>query len=231
MAEAVHKSGSPVLVDTYAQKTALRLGVSPEAVRAEFKKAPRPYVRAADEAGETPDQEPPAPRPSMPEYWLLKLLFLHESLVEWATQNLDLNWIQHPLVRSVVSKRFEAHRAGTWQNLGSFLDECDQPEMQNVITEAAAEQRAIPNPAQQLADVSRRLRNLFIDHQLQEMIQRANQPETNEGERIDLLRRQKEIRALKLQPLPPPAACRTAGPRRAQVSTCRFWSSPTRIEW
>src|SRR5271154_5194688 len=35
MAEAVHKTGSAVLVDTYAQKTALRLGVSMESVRAE----------------------------------------------------------------------------------------------------------------------------------------------------------------------------------------------------
>jgi DNA primase len=38
MAEAVRKTGSAVLVDKYAQKTALRLGVSPEAVRAEFKR-------------------------------------------------------------------------------------------------------------------------------------------------------------------------------------------------
>src|SRR5258706_5239756 len=41
MAAAVHKTGNVVLVDKYAQKTALRLGVSPEAVRAEFKKAAR----------------------------------------------------------------------------------------------------------------------------------------------------------------------------------------------
>ena len=40
MAEAVHKTGNAVLIDKYAQKTALRLGVSPEAVRAEFKKVP-----------------------------------------------------------------------------------------------------------------------------------------------------------------------------------------------
>src|ERR1700690_3371541 len=36
MAEAVRKTGSVVLMDKYAQKTALQLGVSPEAVRAEF---------------------------------------------------------------------------------------------------------------------------------------------------------------------------------------------------
>ena len=38
MAEAVHKTGNAVLVDKYAQKTALRLGVSPDAMRGEFKK-------------------------------------------------------------------------------------------------------------------------------------------------------------------------------------------------
>ena len=41
MAEAVHKAGSDVLRDTYAQKTALRLGVAADAVRKEFKKGPR----------------------------------------------------------------------------------------------------------------------------------------------------------------------------------------------
>ncbi len=44
MAEAVHKTGNNVLIDTYAQKTALRLGVTVEAVRAEFKKTPAPHV-------------------------------------------------------------------------------------------------------------------------------------------------------------------------------------------
>src|SRR5580698_10211288 len=51
MAEAVLKTGNTVLADTYAQKTALRLGVSPDAVRAEFRKAPasKPAPAAADE--------------------------------------------------------------------------------------------------------------------------------------------------------------------------------------
>jgi DNA primase len=50
MAEAVHKTGNSVLIDTYAQKTALRLGVAPEAVRAEFKKVPA--ARTESEEGE-----------------------------------------------------------------------------------------------------------------------------------------------------------------------------------
>src|SRR5438309_7911851 len=41
MAEAVHKTANLVLIDKYAQKTALRLGVSPDAVRLEFRKFAR----------------------------------------------------------------------------------------------------------------------------------------------------------------------------------------------
>ena len=48
MAEAVHKTASSVLIDKYAQKTALRLGVTPDAVRAEFKKLSRAKVPAPE---------------------------------------------------------------------------------------------------------------------------------------------------------------------------------------
>src|SRR5215469_124843 len=41
MAEAVHKTNNNVLIDAFAQKTALRLGVSSDAVRAEFRKLSR----------------------------------------------------------------------------------------------------------------------------------------------------------------------------------------------
>jgi DNA primase len=45
MAEKVNRTGNAVLVDTYAQRTATRLGVTAEAVRAEFKKVKPPPVR------------------------------------------------------------------------------------------------------------------------------------------------------------------------------------------
>jgi DNA primase len=67
MAEAVHKTGNVVLVDTYAQKTALRLGVSPESVRAEFKKAAQARKAGPTATEEAETTEAPAPtRPSAP---------------------------------------------------------------------------------------------------------------------------------------------------------------------
>src|ERR1019366_7551343 len=129
MAEAVHKTGNGVLIDKYAQKTALRLGVTPDAVRAEFRKlsrskpaAPEPFEPPVEESSRT---QPP----STHEYWLLKLLLRHDDLVDWAAAHLDPGWVQHPLVRQVVAQRLAAHANQSWISLAAFLEECNTPEM------------------------------------------------------------------------------------------------------
>jgi DNA primase len=212
MAEAVHKTGNTVLIDKYAQRTALRLGVTPDAVRAEFRKLSR-SKRAAPEAEEEPVAEVPAMQPpSTHEYWLLKLVLRHEELLGWAALHLDPEWVQHPLVKQVVSRRLAAHSRETWQGLPDFLDECETPELKNLITEAIAEERPIPNPAQQLADVALRLRNQFLDRRLAASLQRASLPETSDTERLGLLRQQHDLRLLKRQPLSPVAASANGPP-------------------
>jgi DNA primase len=201
MAEGVHKTGSSVLVDKYAQKTALRLGVTPDAVRAEFRKLSRAKA-STPEAVEAPVEESAVPqRPSAHEYWLLKLLLVHDDLVAWAAAHLDPGWVQHPLVRQIVAQRLAAHVNQTWTSLTAFLEACDAPEMQSLVTEVTAEPRPIPNPPQQLSDVALRLRNQFLDRQLAALMQRANQPECGEAERADLLHQQQELRRLKRQPI------------------------------
>jgi DNA primase len=202
MAEAVHKTGSAVLIDTYAQKIALRLGVSPESVRAEFGKA----GRAAPVAQEGPEDEPDAnlevmERPSQSEFWLLKLLLIHDDLVAWTAQHLDLTWVSHPLVRRVVEQRSDAQKDGSWTNLGAFLDNCDSAEMRSLVTEAATEDRKMPNPEKQLADVILKMRNQFLDRQIATVTQKAGLPEISDSERIELLQGQKKLREQKAAPL------------------------------
>jgi DNA primase len=201
MAEAVHKTGNGVLVDKYAQKTALRLGVSPEAVRAEFKKIPVLKAAPAESEAESAAAEIQSLRPSTHEFWLLKLLLLHDELVAWASLHLDVGWIVHPLVRQIVTQRVAAQTNETWKNLAAFLDECETPEMRNLVTEAATEDRKIPNPEQQLADVVQRLRNEFLDHQIAACVQRAGQPGISETERMELLHQQQKLREQKRAPL------------------------------
>ena len=192
--------------------TALRLGVTPDAVRAEFRKLSR-SKRPTPEAARNLPRKAPLPQPPSPhEYWLLKLVLRHEDLVAWAALHLDPEWVQHPLVKQIISRRLAAHSQETWQGLPNFLDECESPDLQSLITQATAEERPIPNPAQQLADVALRLRNQFLDRRLAALLQRAGLPEIAESERENLLREQRDLRLLKRQPLSPGAAAGNGPP-------------------
>lgn len=214
MAEAVHKTGNGVLIDKYAQKTALRLGVQPDAVRTEFRKTPKSKVQSPEPEAEDQVQPDAMPAPSALELVLLKLLIDTDGHVDWVNQHVDPQWISHALAREIVSRRLEAFRSGTWQGIPGFLTQFVQA--QELVTEIVMQplvadvdgtkfhrSKPIPNPAQQLADVALRLRNQFLDQQSAALMQRANQPELDEALRDELLRQQQEIRALKRQPLQP----------------------------
>ncbi len=201
MAAAVQKTGNGVLIDKYAQKTALRLGVSPESVRAEFKKAMLIRRAPAPEGEPETAAEAEAPRPAANELWLLKLLFLHDELMDWAATHLNADWIQNSLAREIVARRLQAHGRQTWNGLAAFLDEGGGGEAQNLVTEAATEDRPIPNPSQQLADVTTRLRNQFIDRQVQSLLLRMNQPDVTEAGRVEFLQEQRRLRELKRAPV------------------------------
>ena len=204
MAEAVCKTGNGVLIDTYAQKTALRLGVAAEAVRAEFKK--NPAATAASRASEeesfedaTPEAEAAPPSPL--ELHLLKLLLLHDELVATAALNLDANWISHPQIRQLVDLRLAAQEHETWHSLAEFLDSCESAEQRSLITEAVTADRKIPNPEIQLADMTLKLRNQFLDRQIGALTQTASQPQAGEVEKTEALLEREKLRAQKRSPL------------------------------
>ena len=213
MAKAVNKTGNGVLIDTYAQKTALRLGVHPDAVRLEFRKIGKhaPPAEAGDEE-ELPKDS--FVRPSPMELVLLKLLLDTDDHVDWVAKHLDLNWLENPLAREIAAQRLQSHQSGTWQGLPEFLSRFS--EAQNLITEVVMQplvadvdgtkfhrNKPLPNPTQQRSDIALGLRNDFIDHQRAALAHRLSQPETSEEERLELVRKQQELRSLKRQPLSP----------------------------
>ena len=204
MAELLKHPENMVLIDTYAQKTALRLGVSPEAVRAEFAKVQSSKFKLQGPGSDvsTLNVEPGTlNRPSPQEFWLLKLLLLHDELAAWAALHLDVNWIGHPVTRQIVAQRLAAQTNESWKNVAALLDECETPEMRSLVTEAVAEDRKIPNPQQQITDVALRLRNQFLDRQIAALTHKVSQPETSEADRMVLLRQQQEFRQQKRVPL------------------------------
>jgi DNA primase len=202
MAEALHKSGNKVLIDTYAQKTALRLAVAPEAVRLEFNKyhAEKPRARERPVEPELED-EPAVARPSPHESWMLKLLFVHDELVEWAAGHLNPDWIEHDLVKQIVTRRLEVQRNQSWTTLAAFLAAYTSPQLLALITEATAAEKPVPNPSQQLRDVVVRLRNQYISRQMSALLHQLNQAGISEEQHVELLRHQQELRLLKSRPL------------------------------
>ena len=201
MAESVHKTGSVVLVDKYAQKTASRLGVSPDAARLEFKKALRSAPRVQSRIEEEQPQPEAMSRPSLQEFWLLKLLLVHEDLVDWLAEHLDLTWLQHERVREIVSRRLSFNAQSGHSGTADLLTAFDNASVRSLITEALAEQRPIPNPLQQAKDIVLRLRNQAIDQHLSALVQQASNSALTDAERLVILRQQQELRVLKNQPL------------------------------
>ena len=68
----------------------------------------------------------------------------------WSATYVEPDWVQHKAVREIIIRRIAAESEKKWVSLAAFLDECESPEIQNLLTEAVAENRKIPNPGQQL---------------------------------------------------------------------------------
>ncbi len=197
MAEAVQKTGHAILVDTYAQKTAARLGVSPDAARAEFKK----LARSASRSQSPDDKAPPIPEKMVPppqqESWLLRLVLLHDDLVPWVAEHLDLSWLQHDKVREILSLRLAAADNTAEGGTTNLLSRLEDNAARSLVTEALTQGRPFPHPQQQITDLLIRLRNQSIDREMQALLHQTNGIEMSETD----LRRRSELVQRKRGPL------------------------------
>src|SRR5216684_2434270 len=202
MAEAVLKTGSPLLADTYTQKTAQRLGVATESVRAEFKRTSRPKSFAAEAGPEEGAEAPELPRPSEPEFWLVKFLLLSDDSVEWLSRHLDLRWLQHAAVKQIVAARLAAHADQSWRGVPALLSACEDAAVRSLVTEALAEDHPTENLAKKIRDTVRNLRTDYIDRELASLTRRLAGPGLPDAELIEVEKQKTQLRQLKQQPLP-----------------------------
>jgi len=205
LGEAVQKTGNAVLIDTYAQKAAQRLGVDVAAVRSEFRKA-----RGVTSTHETTEpalsdsEEDTTPtRPSELELWLLKYLLINPSLAHFAALHLDPSWISHPVMRQIVGLHFSVQA-----DVAGLLSRLEQDDFaRSLVTEAASERRALPNPEAALADTLLRLRNTMLDQRMAALTRQLVNPDLSEEARMAVLVELQQVRNAKrekLQPLEPP---------------------------
>ena len=201
MAIELQKTRDSILIDRYERRTALRLGVNPISLKGEFKKIQVQTLAKTDANDLSSEVESESVHPPPLEFHLVKLLLLHDELVGWAALHLDANWISHPSVRQIVDLRLAAQEHETWHNLAEFLDSCESAEQRSFITEAVTEDRKFPNPETQLADVTLKLRNQFLDRQIGALTQKFSQPEITDDERMTFLREQMQLKEQKRLPL------------------------------
>lgn len=191
MVEAVQKTKDETLLDKYAQRTALRLGLNPLSARARFRTVAvaKTSVRSANDrnADNTVAQAEPTPRPSAQESWLLKLLLQYDELLDWARKHLHLAWIQSADVSDILRRRLMLDETGQPVQPAAILTQVEAPHLKALITEALAEARTIPNIEEQLRQLATRLRNQSIDREIALLQASLGQPDltTEEMSRID----------------------------------------------
>ncbi len=223
--EALIKTRNAMLIDTHAQKAALRLGVSVDSVRAEFKKtkpaaeprAERAVERAAgserDEdfdrmaadaeanAATTETFEVPSAPPTVREWQLLKLLLAHGDHRVVAATHLNLDWLLNTAVRRIAERCLRDIEEGLPSG-AAFLHEFEaDPAAQALIGTVLADSHVIPQPEKQIVDVLTNLRNDFLAAELQRLTRELAHPDMSDEQRTELLHRQKDLRTQKQQPL------------------------------
>ena len=204
MGLAVNQTGNAVTIDNYVQKTSLRLGVSAEAVRSEFSKVvsrPAREIKAKEEA------IPQVDRPMADEFWLLKIILgdMDPTLAEWIFQHLDMEWVQHPVVKQALLFRWDCLLEDRPFEVGRLLDAVQDTAATNWISEAAMadELRKVSHPQRLLADILLRLRNDAIQRQVQQIGIALGNPQLEEKKQNDLCVELQELQKMKRQPLQP----------------------------
>jgi DNA primase len=206
MAEALHKTGSEVLRDTHAQKTALRLGVAAEAMRQEFRKAARASVVDTEESTESTESTAPAtPRPTQHEWWLLRVLLENNEQADWVAAHLEVAWLPSPDAREIVAQRLRLGQ--DWPGAAAWLGQSENSRWQSLVSEILADGRPIPDAAALVQGSPMRdgivkiLRDKDIERRLAEVNRRLAAPDADEAASGALLEEMQRLRQLKKQPL------------------------------
>jgi len=210
MGLAVQKTGNAVTLDAYVQKTGIRLSVSQEAVRREFLKLkPGTSGSGASNAEQPwgPDEEAEqaaSPPPSQTELWLLKLLVCSDETLNQASAWIDLAWVQHGLVRRIVSDRLTVDATGSRPSPAQLMGQVPDDESRQLISQCAVDPRPVSQPLIMLRDVLMKLRNQSIDREMEALKRRLEDPATGDEERARCIHEREVMRRRKTEPLPAP---------------------------
>ena len=201
MGDALRKTDSLVLVDTYAQKVAFRLVVTADSVRGELMRAMKGGDIHPEPVPE--DESVPAeqgPPPSEREFWLLRLVLASDENASWVSRHLDPIWIQHASVRLIFEHVLALHQSSVW-SMPALLERCGEPPMGTLITRAGTEGPPKGDVARNLAETVRLIRNDAFDREIARLKLQLASPGLTEEQAVSIIKRQTELRTFKAHPL------------------------------
>jgi DNA primase len=214
MSLALSKTNDQVTIDTYAQKTALRLNVTTDAVRAEFKKAiqfqePDYEENEVEDDADAEYDEPETPPPPE-ELWLVRALLENDDHVPWIHDHLKMEWVNHPAVRFIVASRLGGEADKTWPGLAAWLSVIEDTAARNLAAAALSDRNtnamneAILKGERGKIGLVQRLRDKFIERQRAALQQRMARPDLSPEEQRQTLEQFQSLLSLRRQPLEPP---------------------------
>jgi DNA primase len=192
MAEWLVRIPSPILLSSYAQQTASRLGVPEEAVRQVLRKvqlarrgaaAPTEAAAATDSAeGEDARTE------GLPaEIMLLQLMLAGERAVELVGERLDREWLTGSTAGNLIGRITSMQTKGHWSGLKGLLTQVIDEEEGRLISRLAVGTQAAEGLQTAVDDCLATLERRWAKRRLGEIDKRLSEPDLPMKERDKLI--------------------------------------------
>jgi DNA primase len=194
MAEWLVRIPSPILLSSYAQQTANRLGVPEDAVRQVLRKI-RPTSRGEVDAVVV-EPEKSARADGLPaELMLLQMMLVNESVVEMVAEQLDCEWLTDSTAGSLMGQVVAAHSKGRWKGPEGLLTSTEDESEVRLIAQLALHSPKPQDLQAVVSDCVATLARRWAKRRLDEIHKRLAEPDLSTKERNKLIQE-----SLDLQP-------------------------------
>jgi DNA primase len=193
MAEWLVRVPSPILLSSYAQQTAARLGVPEDAVRQVLRRlqpgrAGEPRRSEATSETDAGNREPARPTGLPAEKVLLQLMLADEHAVELVDERLDREWLTGSTAGGLIERIAKLHTRRDWDGPSKLLSQVTDEAEARLISESALVRPIKQGLEAAVSDCLGSLERSWVERRLSEMRKRLTETNLPRKERDELLR-------------------------------------------
>ena len=190
MAEWLARIPTPILLATYAQQTAKRLGIGEDALRKEAAKLTGGRrdrrTAAEDNADAAADIGAGHPRGLPAEVMLLQTMLIDEHALEMTAERLDLAWLSDSVASQTIQDVLRLYNRREWNGPNALLNEGDNREVDQLVSELLLTQRPAKQPEKVAPNCLMLLEKLWLEKQLHDLRGQQEAPGLAVVERVKL---------------------------------------------